>query len=215
MGLEPYARRRWPARLIGWTRLLDGRASDGLVGQALLAGVAAGSLHAGLAAALNAINRAADLPGVSYLYFDHWNQPINVLFSAANGCLFGILFVGTLVVGRLLFRRDWAAWLAIAILSIWVPLSAAGDVPPAVAIVEAASIAFINVAVLYRFGLLAVAITIGVSGALTNAPLTLDPSRWYFWQGAFAVALVLGLAIWGFKNVLGRQTLLPAGALEE
>ena len=215
MGLEPYARRRWPARLIGWTRLLDGRASDGLVGQALLAGVAAGSLHAGLAAALNAINRAADLPGVSYLYFDHWNQPTNVLFSAANGCLFGLLFVGTLVVGRLLFRRDWAAWLAIAILSIWVPLSTAGDVPPAVAIVEAASIAFINVAVLYRFGLLAVAITIGVSGALTNAPLTLDPSRWYFWQGAFAVALVLGLAIWGFKNVLGRQTLLPAGALEE
>jgi len=26
---------------------------------------------------------------------------------------------------------------------------------------------------------------------------------------------VLGLAIWGFRNVMGRQTLLPAGALEE
>jgi hypothetical protein len=54
-----------------------------------------------------------------------------------------------------------------------------------------------------------------VSFALSNAPLTLDASRWYFWQGAFAVALVLGLALWGFRNVLGKQTLLPAGALED
>jgi len=58
-------------------------------------------------------------------------------------------------------------------------------------------------------------ISLSVSFALTNAPLTLDPSRWYFWQGAFVVALVLGLALWGFRNVLGKQTLLPAGALEE
>jgi tRNA(Arg) A34 adenosine deaminase TadA len=34
-----------------------------------------------------------------------------------------------------------------------------------------------------------------------------------FGTGAFVVALVLGLAIWGFRNVLGKQTLLPAGAL--
>jgi hypothetical protein len=27
--VEPYVRRRWPALLIGWTRLLDGRAGDG------------------------------------------------------------------------------------------------------------------------------------------------------------------------------------------
>jgi hypothetical protein len=70
-------------------------------------------------------------------------------------------------------------------------------------------------AMLYRFGLLALVISLSVSFALTNAPLTLDPSRWYFWQGAFVVALVLGLAIWGFRNVLGKQALLPAGALEE
>jgi hypothetical protein len=43
----------------------------------------------------------------------------------------------------------------------------------------------------------------------------LDASRWYFWQGAFVVALVLGLALRGFRNVLGKQTLLPAGAVEE
>ena len=70
-------------------------------------------------------------------------------------------------------------------------------------------------AMLYRFGLLALVISLSLSFALSHAPLTLDASRWYFWQGAFVVALVLELAIWGFRNVLGKQTLLPAGALEE
>ncbi len=81
--------------------------------------------------------------------------------------------------------------------------------------VEAALLGLGLAALLYRFGLLALVIGLSVSFALNDAPLTLDASRWYFWQGAFVVALVLGLAIWGFRNVLGKQTLLPAGALEE
>jgi hypothetical protein len=215
VGVEPYVRRRWPALLIGWTRLLDGRAGDGLVGQALLAGVAGGTLLTGLDAAFNAVTRLADVSGVSYLYFASWNQPASVFRSAGISCFFGLVGVGVLVVGRLLFRRDWAAWLAIVILSIPLELPTIGGLPPAAAIVEAALWGLVVAAMLYRFGLLALVISLSVNFALTNAPLTLDASRWYFWQGAFVVALVLGLALWGFRNVLGKQTLLPAGALEE
>ena len=215
VGIEPYVRRRWPALLIGWTRLLDGRAGDGLVGQALLAGVAGGTLLTGLDAAFNAVTRLADVSGVSYLYFASWDKPTSVFRSAGISCFFGLVGVGVLVVGRLLFRRDWAAWLAIVILSIPLHLPTIEGLPPAAAIVEAALWGLVVAAMLYRFGLLALVISLSVSFALTNAPLTLDPSRWYFWQGAFVVALVLGLAIWGFRNVLGKQALLPAGALEE
>jgi len=215
VGVEPYVRRRWPARLIGWTRLLDGRVGDGLVGQALLAGVVGGTLLAGLGAAFNAMNRAVDVPGVSYVYFAWWNQPTYVFRLLGVSCFYGLVGVGVLVVGRLLFRRDWAAWLALVILTITVYLPAFGGLPPAVAMVEAALLGLVATAMLYRFGLLAQVIGISVFSALNNAPLTLDASRWYVWQGAFVVALVLGLAIWGFRNVLGKQTLLPAGALEE
>jgi serine/threonine-protein kinase len=216
VGVEPYVRRRWPALLIGWTRLLDGRLGDGLVGQALLAGVAGGTLQAGLDAAFNAINRAADLPGVRYAYYAWWNQPTNVLDSAGNSCIYGLVCVGVLVVGRLLFRRDWAAWLAAVIVTIPVYFGISLRLlPSAVGIVEAAVLGLVLVAVLHRFGLLALTIANGVALVLIDAPLTLDASRWYFWQGAFVVALVLGLALWGFRNVLGKQTLLPAGALEE
>jgi Protein kinase domain len=213
VGVEPYVRRRWPALLIGWTRLLDGRLGDGLVGQALLAGVAGGTLLAGLNAAFNAISRAADVSGVRYLYYTRWNQPTDVFDTAGISCLSGLVCVGVLVVGRRLFRRDWAGWLAVVI--VMTPFSFGASLPPAVAVVEAALEGLVLVAVLYRFGLLALTIAISVNFALIDAPLTLDASRWYFWQGAFVVALVLGLALWGFRNVLGKQTLLPAGALEE
>ena len=49
---------------------------------------------------------------------------------------------------------------------------------------------------------------------LNTAPLTRDPSRWYFWRGWSVVLIVLALAFWGFMNVLGRQPAFPAGALD-
>jgi hypothetical protein len=68
--------------------------------------------------------------------------------------------------------------------------------------------------VLYRFGLLAFVVMFVVRDAIQEAPITLDPSRWYFWRGAPVVAVVFGLAIWGFMNVLGKQSLLPADAMD-
>ena len=38
IALEPIARRRWPQLLVGWTRLLDGRWRDPLVGRDILIG---------------------------------------------------------------------------------------------------------------------------------------------------------------------------------
>src|SRR5207249_1641223 len=43
LGVEPFLRRRWPHRLIGWTRLLEGRFADPLVGREVLLGFLAGA----------------------------------------------------------------------------------------------------------------------------------------------------------------------------
>ena len=58
-------------------------------------------------------------------------------------------------------------------------------------------------------------ITIVEQALLERSPLTLDPSRWYFWRGAPVVAIVLALAILGFMNVLGKQSLLPVDAMDD
>jgi hypothetical protein len=48
----------------------------------------------------------------------------------------------------------------------------------------------------------------------TNAPWTLDMSRWYAWRQGFVVALIVAIAVWGFRNVLGKQWAFPTGALD-
>ena len=49
----------------------------------------------------------------------------------------------------------------------------------------------------------------------TDTPLTSDMTRWYAWRTFVLAALIAGLATWGFRNVLGRQSALPGGVLEE
>jgi hypothetical protein len=44
--------------------------------------------------------------------------------------------------------------------------------------------------------------------------LTLNMSRWYAWREWVFVAMVVGLTLWGFRNVLGKQSAFPAGALD-
>lgn len=50
--------------------------------------------------------------------------------------------------------------------------------------------------------------------ALETTPLTYDPASWYRWRTGVVVVLIAALAVWGFRNVLGRQSAFPAGALD-
>jgi uncharacterized membrane protein len=49
--------------------------------------------------------------------------------------------------------------------------------------------------------------------SMNLSPDTLQAKRWYFWQGIVAVAIVAALVFWGFRNVLGKQSAFPTGAL--
>ncbi|HZE19092.1 MAG TPA: serine/threonine-protein kinase, partial [Candidatus Angelobacter sp.] len=70
LGVEPFLRRRWPHRLIAWTRLLEGKWMDPLVGRETLVGLlagAAGSLLSGWLPAI--VERHADADSLlSYLF---------------------------------------------------------------------------------------------------------------------------------------------------
>ena len=45
-------------------------------------------------------------------------------------------------------------------------------------------------------------------------PLTLDSSRWYAWRTGVIAALMLAIAVWGFRAATGRRRILPAAMLE-
>jgi hypothetical protein len=67
---------------------------------------------------------------------------------------------------------------------------------------------------LWKSGAAAFATAVGVAFFLMDVPWTFDFGRWYAWRCWFVVAVVLALAHWGFRNVLGRQAMFPADALD-
>jgi hypothetical protein len=68
---------------------------------------------------------------------------------------------------------------------------------------------------LWKHGALALGIALAVGYLVEGTPWTRDMSRWYAWHGWFVVAVVAGLAFWGFRSVLGRQSAFPSGALDD
>jgi len=62
-----------------------------------------------------------------------------------------------------------------------------------------------------RVGLLAAIVAIGLSSVLLYCtPLTLDFSRWYAWRTGVIAVLLLAIAGWGFRAVMGRRRILSA-----
>ena len=226
VGVEPFLRRRWPHLLIAWTRLLDGRWRDPLVGQSLLAGVAGALLAAGivpgtLAALTRAFSLPLMLPGYATGSLDGglgWFLAPDT--SGWVGPVYALMSIAVPLVLRLALRRvylAWTAWFLVGFgLHTWELLysqpwtSAAPAGPLILAAIASATV----VAVTAKGGVLAGAAFYTAWIALETTPLTYDPASWYRWRTGVVVVLIAALAVWGFRNVLGRQSAFPAGALD-
>jgi serine/threonine-protein kinase len=222
VAVEPFFRRRWPSLLVGWQRVLEGRFRDGVVGQSLLAGVLAGALLVVLRAGTLVLRQY--LADGHSLYRDFWQVSAGPLFSIVNATVIGLGLAGLLVLVRLVAGRDWVAWWTLGVFTFVAGLQWMNSIDPGFGdpaaqaglflVIMALLRAIVSVEVFRRFGLLASVVTWAVHGILVSAPVTLDATRWYFWRGGWAVALVLALAAWGFVSVLGRQSLLPDEVLD-
>jgi serine/threonine-protein kinase len=212
LAVEPFVRRTWPHLLIGWSRMLDARWRDPLVGQALLAGVMYGAGVAALGALPETAGRMLGLAGVEPYYSLPALKPAaaymsNVAASLMRGAIDALAVVALMVILRLMLRRERAAFVATAVV---VAISSASGVRPlTLDLVQAAFIGIACVAFLRRFGLLALAVGLGVNYVVRSTPWTFDLTKWFAWRPMLSVVLVIGLGLWGFRSVLGRQPAFP------
>jgi hypothetical protein len=129
-----------------------------------------------------------------------------------------LMIQGVLLVSRLVLRRARLAWAATAL--VWLAWQYSGvlSFTPAISpwLSFSVSIAFTVVWVwlLAKHGAVAMATGWFVAASVGNAPWTLDASRWYAWRGPFMMVIAAALAFWGFRNVLGKQSAFPTGALD-
>jgi len=210
IALEPYVRRRWPQTIIGWSRMISGRLQDPIVGGEILVGTVA---------------------GVAVMVLSEWQQlarahlgapprfftdasPVDGLRGAASMWVanVGISIVEALVLlfviflFRLIARSEWGAAVLYCILNV--ALNNLGISHAAIGSLFSVAIANLTFYILIRYGLVAVAVSIFVNALLSGFPLTLDFSKWYAGQSLLALATVLALAVWGFRDALAGRAVL-------
>ncbi len=218
VALEPYLRRRSPQLLISWTRLLDGRFRDPLVGRDLLAGALLGSTYAAVVYFRNGLPGWMNIPG--RYPFDPGRFPLGNTAQAASqfaGAVFlalitALSFVSLLVLAQLIFRKRWLA-IGVCGLVLFIIL-----LPGQNLFLEVPTIALEVLIILIgmvRFGLLGLAFTQFFNLLLTGFSQSFNFSHWYSVRSWFALLVCVGLALYGFSRALGGKPILSAIALEE
>jgi tRNA A-37 threonylcarbamoyl transferase component Bud32 len=221
IAIEPLARRRWPQMLIGWTRLLQGRFRDPVVGRDLLVGAASGVFVAvmwqatALIPRLFGSNPSLHLRGLplgspfgSTAYVSSFL--ISNLIEATLRSLGVVTFL--LLVSAVIRNRTAAVAIAVALMAASFLFEPVG--PISLRIAYAAITALVVVIVMFRFGILALSATAYTLLIFWSLPLTLDPDAWYFGRSLVGLLLISAIAATGFALAISGKRWLPRLAFD-
>jgi hypothetical protein len=203
MALEPTVRRRWPTRILSWSRLLAGRYRDVLLG--ILCG-AASILVLRLATLVPTWLGMPPLPpitsglGAITGAGAVLSTLLQNLVTAVLNALFFLFFPLLILI---LVRR---AWLAIGLFTaLLVTMFVLASDDPLISLPAGLLLVGLWVFAALRFGLLASAASFFTFFTVTALPLTSDPSAWYLGTSLLGVGIVAALAAYGLHTSLGKS----------
>jgi serine/threonine protein kinase len=208
LACEPWVRRRWPHAIISWSRLLSGQFRDPLVGRDILFGVILGVVWI-LVFQLRSIpmmhlGAAPNLGNVEYLMGGR--HALGAWLFIAPASIMGTLQFFFILLGlKVVLRKDWLA--AIVFIAIFAVPTGLQSTYTAVELPAQILVYAIAVLIVYRFGLVPLAIAIFTIDMLGNVPFTSDFSAWYMGTSVLALLSVVALAGWGFYQSLGGESL--------
>ena len=212
VAFEPVLRRLWPQILISWTRLLDGRLRDPIVGRDLLLGAAGGVamslvMQLNLLAHLSFLDQAPNMKGeVKPISLAGSKELVaSALEVHLNGINVAVMITMVLVLFRILLRSERRALVAWhLVLIVFLVLSSGSSY--AIGLLPWGLIVATQYVLLVRFGILAAVVQMIVHTLAIDFPLTLDTNHWYFNHGLFAVAWISAIALYGFYTSLGNRS---------
>jgi hypothetical protein len=221
IALEPYVRRFWPQLLIGWTRLISGRARDPLVGRDVLVGVAAGAIGAFLIVSRQLIPHvlglrplAPELPGEMLLFGSRHVLAV-ALQTIRRAMGDSIEILGIVVLLKIFVRRPWIVLVFSAIVLLPIVISGTSAAQePAVELVIAGLGIVLVLSVLLRFGLLSLTVTFYTFLLIETFPPTLDFSRPYAATSMALLGSIAAVSIFGFVASRGDEPLFGRALLD-
>jgi serine/threonine-protein kinase len=220
IGLEPFVRRRWPNALISWSRVLAGQFRDPLVGSNVLMGVALGVAGTCLLDTLRHFaegwfGRLPPRPIMTSLdpLLGARGMIAQLLDIFPNDLFLTLGFFFLFVLLRLLLRKDWAAAVALVLIST-ASRALFGRYLLVDAVVYAVS-SGITIFILMRFGLFCLMVLFTTHDVLHYFVNSIQLSRWYAASTLLGVLFVLALAVYGFRVSLAGRPIFSGIALDE
>ena len=221
IAMEPYVRRRWPAVLVSWSRLLAGGGRDPLVGRDVLLGCLFGAFAIVLIRLGWFVPSRFGYPplqpysgpqwqflGAHTIIADISNQFILALFLSLT-----YLFVLFLL--RALLRKEWAAAVTFVLLFTLLIATANRSLDSPVYLATELILNSLTVFLLIRFGLLAVVAAEVFNDLLGSFPFTTQVSSWYAGISLAGIVLLAAIALYAFYTSLGGRPAFGSAVLEE
>lgn len=219
LALEPFVRKRWPHRIISWSRLLAGDFRDPMVGRDILIGAVFGigiavwqiSFHVLRELLGDPTLRPAWEVGSKNLGMANFVGALSNQVSTPLLNSFQFFFVVLLL--ALIFRRDWLGFVVGWILFLSALALLWGGQPPHW--ISAAITAGLLTAAFYRFGLLTGLFAIFYLHLYINFPVTTNFTAWYATGFVIDLFLLLTIATYAFFSSLAGQSVLSRKLLED
>jgi serine/threonine-protein kinase len=229
IALEPYVRRRWPHRIISWTRLLAGDVRNPLVGRDLLIGVLCGVVRCLQLDVRAMLWQGLGWPSVPLLGpAAYWLDALRDTGGLANQMIGnqGVMIISVLVtlfllvLLSILLQKDW-----LAVGALWVFGAVASDLVTsnstmnsfygAMDLLNGAVNAGLFIFLLIRFGLLASVVGHIFFLFFRYLPITSDLSHWYAGGSTAILLAAAAVAVYGFWTSLAGQSVLQGRLLED
>jgi serine/threonine-protein kinase len=220
IAMEPYVRRRWPATLVSWSRLLAGNFRDPIVGRDVLAGCLLGAFSIALARVAWYITAWTGHPpgmplnGPSWQFLGLRTTIADLSSNAIITLLTSFVFLFVLFILRALLRKEWAAAIICTLVLTFFRAPSPGQFHLSYLLITIV-VTGLTVLVLMRLGLLAIAVSLLFADLLGAFPLTTQTSVWYAYLSFVGFTLVAALVFYGFYISLAGRPVFAGAMLDD
>ena len=213
LALEPYVRRYSPDMLMSWSRLISGRFRDPRVGRDVLVGIVAGLLLALVWLGVTLLPPLAGYPppaprGFNTALLQSTRRFVSLLLREPLDALFnGMIATLAFALARIAVKRTWLALIITVAAGAFLWINQAGTEQLWINIVYALTFSAIMMGVLVYFGMLTLIVASLVELTVRQGGLTADLSKVYASEGVLMMALIAGLAAFGYYASRGDEPL--------
>jgi serine/threonine-protein kinase len=223
LALEPAVRRRWPWRIVSWTRVVAGRFRDPLVGRDILIGGLLGVALVLGQALQNVFPTWLGLPPplpLDIFVNALTAAPTRIAFFALGAVSLAVTmsltFFALFFVLGMFLRRTWLAALVLFVILLGLFWQSWWDAEYRwIALVFTSLGTLLAVFVMHRYGLLPLTFGFIFFNMLNDRPITYDFSAWYGPASLCYLLVLVVLAVYAFFIALGGRPLFRAAFFHE